>query len=259
MNKLKVMIADDERPARLFLKSILEEFDDIDIIGEAENGLDAVEIIRRLKPDLALLDLQMPEASGIDVVRLIGSDHMPLVAFVTAHDEFAIQAFEVNAIDYLLKPVEKPRLAKTIDRARAGIGQASWRLSEAEKLKSVVDEISEFASPQILERIPVRQREEILLIPVREVVCIIADGELLAITNTQNKKFTINHRLKDIESRLEPNKFIRLSRSALVNMELIDRVSPMPGGTYLVTLKTGQRIPVSRMQSKLLRERFLKI
>lgn len=259
MNKLRIVIADDERPARNFLKTILQNFDDVEIVGEAENGIEAVEIIKETKPDLALLDLQMPEATGLDVVKLLRKNQMPLIAFVTAYDEYAVQAFEVNAVDYLLKPVEVSRLRETLQRATERLEQEDFRKIESEKVKAVAETYSEMTQTQFLERIPVRNREEILLIPTREIVSIMADGELLHLTNVQNKRFTINYRLKDLESRLEPNTFVRLSRSALANLEMILRISPMPGGTYLITLKNNQQIPVSRLQSRVLREKLLKL
>jgi two-component system, LytTR family, response regulator len=259
MQKIRVMIADDERPARMFLKTILNDFADVEIVGEAENGAEAIEIIKDTKPDLALLDLQMPEATGIDVVRLLRKTQMPLVAFVTAYDEYAVQAFEVNAVDYLLKPIEKVRLRETIQRAHERLEQTDFRHTEAKKLKAVAETYNEMSQPQFIERIPVKQREEIILVAVREIVSIVADGELLHITTLNNKRFTINYRLKDLEARLEPGKFVRLSRGALANLELISRISPMPGGTYLVALKNGQQIPSSRLQSKILREKFLKM
>src|SRR5687767_8873222 len=116
MNKLKIVIADDERPAREFLKSMLRGFDDVEIIGEANSGTEAVALIKKTKPDLALLDQQMPELSGLEVVKLLRKSQLPLVAFVTAFDQFAVQAFELNAVDYLLKPVEPHRLRNTLDR-----------------------------------------------------------------------------------------------------------------------------------------------
>lgn len=259
MNKLRTIIADDERPAREFLKSVLREFEIVEIVGEAENGAEAVEIIKKLKPDLALLDLQMPEITGIEAVKLLRKSQMPLVAFVTAFDEFAIQAFEVGAVDYLLKPVEKVRLGETLQRASERLEQKDFRVIEAEKLKKAAEIYDEAIRPQFLERIPVKQNEQILLVPVGEIASIIADGELLFITNYQNKRFVINHRLKDLETRLAPEKFIRLSRGALVNLELISKISPMPGGTYQISLKNGQEITSSRLQSRILRERFFKL
>jgi len=259
MNKLRIVIADDERPARLFLKSILQDFEDAEVVGEAENGAEAIEIIKETKPDLALLDLQMPEVTGIDVVKLLRKSQLPLVAFVTAYDEFAVQAFDVNAVDYLLKPVEKGRLRETLNRAHERLEQTDFRETESANLKAAVAVYEETSRQILLERIPIRLRDEILLVPVSEVVSIVADGELLHLTNLQNKKYTINFRLKDLEARLDSKQFVRLSRGALVNLEAIARISPMPGGTYSVALKNGQEISSSRLQSRILREKLLKL
>ena len=122
--RLRVVVADDERPARSFLVSLLRSFEDVVVVGEATSGKDAVAVIEREKPDLALLDWQMPELDGIGVVRMLKKDAMPLVAFVTAYDEYAVRAFEVNAVDYLLKPVEKARLRETLNRAQERIEHA---------------------------------------------------------------------------------------------------------------------------------------
>ncbi|HSK70186.1 MAG TPA: LytTR family DNA-binding domain-containing protein [Pyrinomonadaceae bacterium] len=259
MNKLRVVIADDERPAREFLKAILRGFDDVEIVGEAENGAEAVEIIKETKPDLALLDLQMPEVSGLEAVKLLRKNQMPLVAFVTAYDQYAIQAFEVNAVDYLLKPVEKARLHETLQRAHERLEQTDFRAQETENLKKAVEVYEETTRSEFLERIPVKKREEILLVPAREIASIIADGELLHITTAKNQKYVINFRLKDLEARLAPDKFIRLSRGALANLEMIERINSMPGGTYLIALKNGQEINASRLQSRILRDRLLKL
>ena len=259
MNKLRIVIADDERPARSFLKAILQSYEDTEIVGEAESGASAVEIIRQTKPDLALLDLQMPDGTGLEVVKLLRKSQMPLVAFVTAYDEYAVQAFELNAIDYLLKPVEKSRLRETLNRAAERLEQTDFREKEAVNLKAAVAVYEENANKTRLERIPVHLHGEILLVPVAEIVSIVADGELLQITNIQNKKYTINYRLKDLEARLDAERFIRLSRGTLVNLEMIARISPMPGGTYSVALKNGQELASSRLQSKILREKLLKL
>lgn len=259
MGKLRIVIADDERPAREFLKSVLADFDDVELVGEAENGLDAVELIKDLKPDLALLDLRMPEVSGLEAVRLLRKNQMPLIAFVTAFDEYAVQAFELNAVDYLLKPVDKSRVRETLNRAHERLEQDDWRENEAERVVRAVDSYDESSHSGFLERIPVKKREEIYLVPVAEIASIIADGELLHITTDKNQKFVINYRLKDIEMRLSPDSFVRLSRGALANLSMIARVSPMPGGTYLVTLRNGQEIASSRLQSKILRTNLLKL
>lgn len=259
MHKLRIIIADDERPARELLKSILREFEYVELVGEADNGADAVELIREAKPDLAILDLKMPEISGLDAVRMLRKSEMPLVAFITAHDEYAIQAFELNAVDYLLKPVEKSRLAMTLTRAGARLEQADWRSIEVKRIEDAALSYDMAARSEPLERIPVRVRDEIYLVPVDDIASIIADGELLQITTTKNQKFTINYRLKDLEPRLDPRKFVRLSRGALVNLGFVTRISPMPGGTYAVSLANGQEINSSRFQSRILRSRLLKL
>jgi DNA-binding LytR/AlgR family response regulator len=257
--KLRIVIADDERPARNFLKALLENFEDAEIVGEAENGAEAVELIEKTKPDLALLDLQMPEVSGLEAVKLLRKTSMPLVAFVTAYDEYAVQAFEVNAVDYLLKPVEKSRLRETLNRAKERIERTDYRERESANLKAAAAVYEEISPRTYLERIPVRHRDEIVLIPVPEVASIIADGELLHITTLNNQRYTINFRLKELEAKLNPAKFVRLSRGALANLEMILKISPLPGGTYSVTLKNNQQIPTSRLQSRILREQFLKL
>ncbi len=259
MNKLRVIIADDERPAREFLKAILREFESVEIVGEAENGADAVDLIKSVKPDLAILDLKMPEVSGLEAVKMLRKTQMPLIAFVTAHDEYAVQAFEVNAVDYLLKPVSRARLAETINRAIELIEHADWRSVESEKVRSAADAYERNARREPIERIPVKVREEIILLPVNDVASIVADGELLRITTEKNQKYTINHRLKDLESRLNPSRFVRLSRGAIANLASVKSISPLPGGIYNVTLTNGQQIVSSRLQSKILRSKLLKL
>ena len=259
MDTLRVFIADDERPAREYLKRLLGEFDDVELVGEAENGTEALETIKTVKPDLALLDLQMPEMSGIEVVRQLRKTQMPLTAFVTAFDEYAVQAFELNAVDYLLKPVETSRLRETIERAKERLEQTDWRSAETERIVNAAATYEASTRNEPLTRIPVKKREDIYLVPVGEVASIVADGELLHITTAENERFVINFRLKDLEARLDADRFIRLSRSALVNLDHVSRVSPMPGGTYTIVLANGQELASSRLQSKLLRAKFLKI
>ncbi len=259
MNKIRAIIADDERPAREYLRSILNEIDECEIVGEAENGAEAIEMITSLKPDLAFLDLQMPEVSGLDVVRILRKDQMPQIAFVTAFDEYAVKAFELNAVDYLLKPVEKVRVMETISRAAERLEREDHRTDDTTNVRNAVKVFDSMSGNDLLERIPVKKRNEILLVPIGDVVSVVADGELLIITTADNEKHVINFRLKDLESRLDDGKFVRLSRGAIVNIDAIKQVSPLPGGTYLIRLKNGQEIASSRLQSKLLRGKLLKI
>lgn len=259
MNTLRILIADDERPAREYLKGILGTLENAELIGEAENGAEAVEKIKELRPDLVLLDLQMPEVSGLEVVKLVPRRQLPLIAFVTAFDQYAVQAFELNAVDYLLKPVEKDRLQMTLARAAGRLESADWREREGERLELAAGTYSELERAEPIERIPVRKRDDIFLVPVAEIASIVADGELLRITTLENQRFDINFRLKDLEPRLDERKFVRLSRGALVSLDAIDRVSPLPGGTYEVFLKNGQELTASRQQSKLLRGRLFRL
>jgi two-component system, LytTR family, response regulator len=254
---LRIVLADDERPARRSLANLLGDIGDVAIVGEAQNGTEAVQLIEQTRPDLALLDLQMPEVDGLGVVRLIRRDRLPLVAFVTAYDEFAIQAFEMNAIDYLLKPVERVRLQATLERARERL-EARARPDEAVRLRAAASQYAT-ASTGPLTRIPVRRREDTLLVPVAHVASVVAEGELLHITTKTGERHTINYRLKDLEARLDPGRFTRIERGALVNIEAIVRVSPLPGGIYLIVLVNGQELRASRLQSRVLRDRLLRL
>jgi len=229
------------------------------MVGEAEDGAEAIEMIERARPDLALLDLQMPEVDGLGVVRLLKKSCMPLVAFVTAYDDYAVRAFELNAVDYLLKPVEHSRLRETINRAQERLERAELRVESAARIVAAADEYQAAVRPPILERIPVRHQDEIVILPVKEIASIVAEGELLHLTTTRNETYTISYRLKDLEARLNPANFVRLGRGTLANIEMIRRVSAMPGGTYVVTLSNTQQLNVSRAQGRILREHFLKL
>ena len=257
--RIRTIVADDERPARAFLLALLERCDDVDIVGEAETGAEAAELIERERPDLALLDLQMPELDGLGVVRMIRKDRMPLVAFVTAYDEYAVRAFELNALDYLLKPVEPDRLRATLNRAHERLEQADFRPAEADRLKAVASEIQLAAPAGYLRRIPVRRRDDIIIVPVDQIAAVVADGELLQITTVAHERHTITYRLKDLEARLDPARFVRLSRGALANVDLILKISPMPSGTYVVTLKNNMQLPVSRLRARVLRDELLRL
>lgn len=254
---LRVVLADDERPARRFLVNLLKTFPDVELAGEAANGKDALDLIASQRPDLALLDLHMPEPGGLDVARLLKAGATPSIAFVTAHDEFAIEAFELNAIDYLLKPVERERLAATIERARA---RAASPPAEREQRLTAASVAFESASqPQYLERIPVRRKDDTVILPVRQIASIVAEGELLHLTTIGNERFIISHRLHALEARLDPRRFVRLSRGTLAAVDQIQRVTPLLGGTSQVLLANGQTLQVSRIQSRALRDRLLRL
>ena len=250
---LRIVLADDERPARRFLRNLLESFPEVTVVGEAANGHEALALIEQASPHLVLLDLHMPELGGLDTARLLTQEAPPLIAFVTAHDEFAVEAFELNAVDYLLKPVERDRLAETLQRARHRVSGAE----RSRRVSAAVAAMEIAARRPYLERLPVRRRDEVVILPVRQIASIVADGELMHITTVTAERFTISHRLHLLEARLDPRRFVRLSRSALAALDQFQRVSPMPGGTYQVTLANGQTLQVSRIQSRRLRETLL--
>jgi two-component system, LytTR family, response regulator len=255
---LRVVLADDERPARLAIASMLQDCRDVTIVGEAQNGAEALELIERERPDLALLDLQMPEVDGMSVVRLVRRDRLPLVAFVTAYDEYAVRAFEVDAVDYLLKPVDVGRMRLMLERARERLESQS-QAAEASRLRAMAARYVRAQSPPPVMRIPVRRRDDVTLVPVSLVASIVADGELLHITTRAGERHTISYRLKDLEARLDPGRFVRVERGALVCIDAIQRISALPGGTYLLVLTNGQEIRSSRLQSRILREQLLRL
>jgi len=259
LQPLRIIVADDERPARRFLTGLLKSCPGVQLVGEAGSGEEAIALIETERPHLALLDLQMPELGGLEVVRRLRKDVLPLVAFVTAFDDYAIEAFELNAIDYLLKPVHKGRLQATIDRARARLQRPEPAEQRAASLASAATAYEKASRRQYLERIPVRKRDEVIILPVRQIASVVAEGELLHITTTTSDRYTITHRLHALEARLDPRRFVRLGRGTLANLDLISRVSPMPGGTYVARLSNGQELAVSRIQSRVLRETLLKL
>jgi len=259
MARLRIVIADDERPARSFLASVLRSFDDVTVVGEAASGREAVRLIERERPDLALLDLQMPELDGFGVVKMLKKGATPLIAFVTAYDEYAVRAFEMNAVDYLLKPVESRRVRQTLNRAQERIEHAEIVAEEGTRVNDAIQAYEAAAKPSYLERVPIRQRDDVILIPVVHIASIVAEAELLHVSTIKGERYTINYRLKDLEARLEPDRFIRLSRGTLANIDLITKVSMMPGRTHVVILSNGQTLQVSRLQSRILRNRLLRL
>ena len=164
--RLSVVIADDERPARSFLAALIRSFEDVVIVAEAASGREAIAAI---EPDLALLDLQMPELDGMAVVRMLKKTGMPLIAFVTAYDEYAVRAFEVNAVDYLLTPVERTRLREAINRAQERVEHAEIVAEQGTHVGAAIDAYESSTRVPPLERIPVRRRDEILLLPVAQI------------------------------------------------------------------------------------------
>ena len=180
-----------------------------------------------------------------------------MVAFVTAHDQYAIQAFDIEAVDYLLKPVDGARLRKTIKRARERLEQEEALTSEVEaRLETDPEETDQKQS--FLDRLPIKKKDDIIFLPVNHVASFVSDGELMHITTLRKERYTISHRLKALEAKLDPRRFVRLGRGTIVNVDTISRVTNMPGGSYLITLTNTQQFRASRNQSRFLRHHVLK-
>jgi len=250
---IRAVVADDERPARAFLVTLLQRFPGVTIAAEAADGTEAIHVIQTQVPDVAFLDLQMPDVDGLAVLDGLKRRHRPLVVIVTAYDDQAVKAFDLNAVDYITKPATEARLGETLRRVR-------------ERLESV-DDVDEPAAAGLsdavnashpwLDRIPIRLRHEILVVPVSQLVSAVSEGELLHLTTIAQGRHTITHRLKNLEARLDPQRFLRLDRGALVNIDMIATVTPLSGGRFIVRLKNRQEHNVSRMQARLLRRTLL--
>jgi len=255
---VRVLIADDERPARRYLAGVLSQCEGAELVGEAASGFEAVELITTTRPDLALLDLQMPELGGFEVVRRLPRERLPMVAFVTAYDDFAVEAFELSALHYVLKPAQVAPMNDTLARARTHLDRRD-AAAHATSMAAATATYERLIRRQYLDRIPVRRRDDVVFLQTRQVAFIVAEGELLHLTSVSGERFTIAYRLHALEARLDPRRFIRLGRGSLVNLDFVTRVSAMPGGTYRATLVTGDELPVSRIRSRWLRESLLRL
>jgi DNA-binding LytR/AlgR family response regulator len=237
---LKTLIVDDEPIARQVLREELESMTGVKIVGEAESGAAALIEIARQKPDLVLLDLQMPEMGGLDVVRnLRRGPHMPVVVIVTAHDAYAVDAFEAGAVDYLLKPVRRQRLADAVERARRMTG-----LQAAEKLAHL-QEVFDQPSSTRAKKIVGKQDEEYFLLSTDEILAFQAEGDIVWII-TARKRYTAALTLRRIEERLINCGFRRIHRNALVNVEHVRKMSVLSSQRWLITLSNNQELIASK-------------
>jgi two-component system LytT family response regulator len=243
--RLRVLIAEDERLARQRLEDLLAHEDNVEIVGRAENGLAAVEAIRSLEPDIVFLDIQMPGKTGLDVVREIGADRMPPVIFTTAYDH-ALAAFDLAAIDYLIKPFDDERFEKAFRRARKMIelDQVSKLSNELRSLLGAGGGAAE-AKGKYLERIAVDMRGQVRIVPVKQIDYLIASGPYAELY-VGDKRYLIRERMQTLEERLDPAKFFRIHRSAIVRLDLVETLIRNPGGDYAVVLRGGVRLKVSR-------------
>jgi len=245
---LRVLIADDERLARQRLEDLLAQQSNVEIVGTADNGPALIEAIAELKPDLVFLDIQMPGKTGLDVVREIGPDKMPATIFTTAYDH-AVAAFDLAAIDYLVKPFDDERFEKAFQRARkmVELHQVSKLSDELRTLLggTAVDGGAAGAKNQYLERIAVEMRGQVRIVPVKQIDYIIASGPYAELF-VADKRYLIRERMQTLEERLDPARFFRIHRSAIVRLDLIESLIRGQGGDYAVQLKGGVKLKVAR-------------
>lgn len=243
---VRVLIADDELLARQRISDLLAKEPDVEVVGTAATGDEAVNAIFELKPDVVFLDVQMPGMTGLQVVDAVGPEQMPATVFVTAYDQFALKAFDRAALDYLVKPFDDERFGEALRRARKMTTQ----------LRSMLDETATQApKSEYLERIAVESRGQVRVVPVSKIDYITASGPYAEL-HVADRTFAIRERMQTLEERLDPNVFFRIHRSAIVRLDRIDTLTRHPGGDYGVRLKNGVELSLSRGRREELEQRL---
>jgi two-component system LytT family response regulator len=237
---LRVLIVDDEPLAREGVRRLLEKSEGIEIVGECSDGVQAIEAIHSIRPDLVFLDIQMPEVNGFDVIQQVGTNAMPAVVFVTAYDEFALKAFNVHALDYLLKPVDPARLAQSVARAMSHLSGIDSQ-NVGKKLQALLDDLGRHYPDRIMVKTPGR----ITFLNVDEVDWIEAEGDYVCF-HAGGRKHLIRDKIGEVENRLNPDLFARIHRSSIVRLARIKELQPMFSGEYTVLLSNGEKLTMSR-------------
>lgn len=249
---IKTLIVDDEPLARARIRRFLASEKDVEIVGEAGDGGAAVEEVKRLKPDLMFLDIEMPETAGLEVVEQLSDDHLPVVIFVTAYDRYAIQAFDVHAIDYLLKPYTRERFGRALDRARKQLTTAS-RSEFDQRLMSLLEHASG-GEQRHLQRLMIKSSGRIYFIKTDEVDWIGAEGNYVNL-HVGRETHLLRETMSHLSSRLDPEKFVRIHRSTIVNIDRVKELQPLFSGDYVAILRDGTQLNLSRAY----REKSLKL
>jgi two-component system LytT family response regulator len=240
---IRVLIVDDEPLGRDRLRNFLSQEAGVNVVGEATDGKEAVRLVRQLAPELVFLDIQMPGLNGFGVLEQLGAAVPPAVIFCTAHDEFALKAFEVHAVDYLLKPFDRDRFKTALGRAAERL-QTSPRDELSAKLAAVLQQLQPTA-PAALDRIPVKTNGRVIFISVPEIDWVgSADNYVELHVGTHSH--LVRDTLTKMEQQLPPEKFLRISRTAIVNVDRVQELQPLFHGEYSVTLKTGVKLTLSR-------------
>jgi two-component system, LytTR family, response regulator len=236
---LRVLIVEDEPPARRRLRALLEEADDIVVVGECGDGTTAVDLITALKPDLVFLDVQIPELNGLEVVEVVGPAHMPAVIFVTAFDQYAVRAFEVAAVDYLLKPFDQERFRQALERGREALDRPDALTAR------LVHLLDERGRTMAVDRLPVRVGDRIRLLPLTDVDYITAAGSHVRL-HAGRETYLVRDSITSLEARLDAGRFARLHRSLIVNTQRVRELEPLYRGEYVVWMHDGTRLVTGR-------------
>ncbi len=239
---IRVLLSDDEALARERLRSLLEEESDLQIVAECGDGKSAVATIKREKPDLVFLDIQMPEIDGFGVVSALGAEHMPLTIFVTAYDRYAMKAFEVHALDYLLKPVAKERMQEALDHARKQLQSPSEAMFQHRVLNLLAELDSRQSAPQ---RIVIKSDGEIVCLKPNEIDWAESAGNYVCL-HVNGVTHILRETITSLESRLGHRQFLRVHRSTLVNVDRIKTLRPALYGDYAILLRDGTKLTLSR-------------
>jgi two-component system LytT family response regulator len=248
MKKIRAIIIDDEELARNIIEKFLEIYEEVEVVAVCANGFEGVKSINELHPDLVFLDVQMPKLNGFEVVELI--DPSPVIVFATAFDEFAIKAFEMNAVDYLLKPFSKERFGQSIEKAKERI---ATKTNNAMVLKNLAGSV--YKEDTFLDRIVVRTGSKIKVIPVNTIKYLEAQDDYVMIY-TSDGKYLKQQTMKFFEKQLDTNKYIRVHRSYIANIEMINQIEPYEKESYIAKLADGSKIKVSANGYRKLREKL---
>jgi len=242
---MRTLVVDDEVPARERLRRLLADIDGVEIVGEADSGIQAVEMIEAASPDLVLLDIQMPGLDGFGVIEALGDP--PLIIFVSAYDEYAIRAFEVHALDYLLKPFSRERLAEAMQRAQETL---SGEQRIAQRLGPLLESLA--SQGRYLERLAVRDRSNIRVLQVDDIDWFGVEQEQVLV-HVGQQAYPIRSTLAELEARLDPDSFFRAHRSAIVNLGRVTEVVPWFKGSHKLRLRSGTEVELSRARARDLR------
>lgn len=246
---LTVLLVDDEPLARAGLRVLLERDPEIAAVHEARDGQEAVTAIRAARPDLVFLDVQMPEMDGFEVVRQIGSPEMPAVVFVTAHDKYAIQAFEINAIDYLLKPVTEERFTQALERVKERLNSNSDK-GDDRQIRYLLESLT--APKRYVKRLAVRASGKVVFVDTADIDWIEAAENYVQV-HTSRSGHLLHVTMNALEKSLDPEMFLRIHRSVIVNVGRIRELQPAMHGEYVVTLASGVRLQSGRMYNERLK------